>query len=630
MCGIAGILGPDDPVRVDKVNAMVAAIAHRGPDARVTKSYPGAALGHARLTIIDVSERALQPMMDQSGRYIVVFNGEIYNYKELRHELSDRCQFMTTSDTEVLLNAFVTWGEGCLDHIIGMFAFCIYDQRNRQAFFARDRFGQKPLFFYEDSKDLYFSSEIKGLFAAGAVRKANKSAWAQYMAHARVDEGADTFFDGIWQLRPGESAWYSPGQQLKTRQYYKLEDHIEHKKISFEEASADVRDLMVDAVSIHMRSDVPVGISLSGGLDSSAILSCLQLGNGIPEHLACFSVEYGKDQTERPWIDAAAQWFGLKSIYGTFSREKFHASMKRAIWHQEAPIGGLPNSGLEEVAKAARTNGVSVLQDGTGLDEAFGGYRNHQNLYLGLLLQEGSPMADQAVAEYAKNWGVDENTALQAGLAELKRSGTAIDGSVPTRPDFLMPEYCERIEDWRTPSYGDLDPLRNSLVHYLQSSKIPRNMRMKDRATMAFGIELRLPFLDHRLVEYALSLPAEYYFKHGWSKSIVREALSGSMDDAVRLAPKRSIQAPQELWLRTDPMQTYIRELLSSASFASRGIVDPHMAIKAYEAFCIHGAENSFFVWQWINMEEWFRTFIDNDPITMPHPACAEVSGLVH
>ncbi len=630
MCGIVGILGSDDPSTRETVAAMVSAIAHRGPNVRQVKACRNGVLGHARLSIIDLDERAGQPMESTDGRHIIVFNGEIYNYKEIRAELWGVYPFKTTSDTEVLLAAFCHWGEDCLGRLNGMFAFCIYDQIERRAFFARDRFGQKPLFFTERDGAFLFASEAKGLLAAGVKAQPNKKSWARYLAKASFDDNADTFFDGIFQMRPGECGTHVSGKGLSRRRYYNVAEHVRPQNISVEDAAERTRAMMVDAVRLHMRSDVPVGISLSGGLDSSAILSCLALGDGIPEDLSCFSMEYGSDLSERPWIDAAAGPYGLKSTYGTFSREKFQASLSRTMWHQEAPIGGLPNCALEEVSRAARSAGVRVLQDGTGLDEAFAGYRNHHNLYLGMLLEEDSPQVDDAVREYAANWGVDIESAVTAANAERSSSGSAIDGSTPVRHDLLTDECLflgmrDCIEEETS-----LGPLRHALADYLQVRKIPRNMRMKDRATMAFGIELRLPFLDHRLVELALSFPTEYYFLHGRSKSILREAMSGAMDDSVRLAAKRSIQAPQELWLRSAPMKPYIEDLLQSDSFAERGLVDPGKAQTAYADFCEKGATNSLFVWQWVNMEEWFRTFVDCDSIASPYPACAEVSGLAH
>ena len=625
MCGIVGIVGSAGPNASICIQTMISSIAHRGPNGQKWLVLPDAAFGHARLSIIDLDERANQPMTSANGQYVIVFNGEIYNYKELKRELSTDYCFTTTSDTEVLLAAWCKWGEGCLRKLNGMFAFCIYDLKTSIAFLARDRFGQKPLFFTETEGCLFFASEIKAILSTGYHVRPNLNSWSRYLAHACFDDDENTFFEGIYQLRPGEYATYRDKGSLKRTTYYQIVDHIQPPPNSLRTATETVRDLMVDSVRIHMRADVPVGISLSGGLDSSAILSCLSLGSGVPNDLYCFSMEYGNDFSERPWIDATTNQFGLKSQYGVFTKEKFLASIRHTMWHQEAPIGGLPNCALEEIGRMAWQQSVPVIQDGTGLDEAFGGYQNHHNLYVALLLESNDPAALEALEAYARNWEVTSEMAKIAAVNERYGSGTAIDGTYPGRLDLLTPQTLAHAGERPNPDSPLDDPLKNTFIDYLQKRKIPRNMRMKDRATMAFGRELRLPFLDHRLVEYALSLPNDYYFLNGQSKSIVREAFSGTMDNGVRLASKRSLQAPQGAWIASNPMKSYVQEILSSESFSDRGFVDATRASDAYSDFCRQNTNNSLFIWQWINLEEWFRTFVDRDAIAEPSPACPEI-----
>jgi asparagine synthase (glutamine-hydrolysing) len=257
------------------------------------------------------------------------------------------------------------------------------------------------------------------------------------------------------------------------------------------------------------------------------------------------------------------------------------------------------------------------MQDGSGLDEAFGGYQNHHNIYIAELFKNGSYKAKKALQEYANNWGMDINSARFSVDSELKHNITSIDGTVPVRPDLLRPDFLSahsiQLHSKRFESTGDA--VRDAFIDYLQVSKIPRNMRMKDRTSMAFGIELRVPFLDHHLVEYALNLPPSFHFHQGYSKSVVRKALTGAMDEAVRLAPKRSIQAPQGLWLMQEPMRSYVENLINSESFADRGVFDVKKVKSSFEEFCSGKYDNSFFVWQWINLEEWFRIFIDNNSV---------------
>ncbi|MBM3521123.1 MAG: asparagine synthase, partial [Alphaproteobacteria bacterium] len=433
----------------------------------------------------------------------------------------------------------------------------------------------------------------------------------------------DTYFEGITQLLPGEWARFAPGKPLQRRRWYQVAERVAPRACECEEAAAAVRELLVDAARLHMRADVPVGVSLSGGLDSSTLLASLDLAGELSPRLGCVSVDFGGDLTERPWMEAAARHHGLGTRILPYSPEEFRAHIVPMIWHLEGPIGGLMNCALASVMAEARREGMVVIQDGTGLDEALGGYRNHHNLYLGLAIRAGGPAAERAVSDYCANWGVTPDQARQAGLAALEHSVTAIDGTIPVRPELLAPEFVAAWGAPLAPEPATGDPLRDVLASYLQVQKIPRNTRMKDRLSMAYSLELRLPFLDHRLVEYGLSLPPELMFLHGRTKSIVREALKGAMDDEVRLAAKRSIQAPQGAWLMKEPMRSYVRSLIDSESFAARGMFDPDKCRIAFERFCTGADANSFFVWQWINVEEWFRVFIDDDPVVRRRPLCA-------
>jgi len=617
MCGIAGILGAGDlDIASIQVEAMTRVLAHRGPDGRKVSVFPGAALGHCRLSIIDLSERAAQPMLTADGRHVIVFNGEIYNYLELRRELLATYDFRSDSDTEVLLAAWRRWDQDCLARINGMFAFCIYDTIERSAFFARDRFGQKPLFFAQRESQLVFGSEVKALLSAGIKAHPDHAVWARYLTTASYDDTAETFFAGITQLLPGECATYSVASGLKRRHYYHLSEHYRQQSLTEDQAADQVRELMVDACRLHMRADVPVGVMLSGGLDSAALLASLDLADVLNSDVKCFSVDFGPDLTEGAWIESAARHHGLSWEIDSYSPGDFAATIRPMMWHQEAPIGGLMNCAFNSVMKAAQGQGYPVLQAGVGPDEAFGGYRNHHNLYLGLALKSGSPEVEQRLAEYARNWGVSPAAARRAAEIEISCSHTAIDGTVAVRPEALS-HAVNTARLLPAAALGTIgDPLRDSQLHYLQGSKIPRNTRMLDRLSMAYGIEIRLPFLDHRLVELGFGLSPNLYFLEGRSKGVIRSALKGAMDDDVRLATKRSIQAPQGQWLRREPMASYIDKLIGSESFASRNLFDVVVCKALFARFKAGEFDNSFFVWQWINVEEWFRVFVDGEPIT--------------
>lgn len=620
MCGIAGIIGNVNPVDRTRVSRMNAIQQHRGPDGRGLTALDGAVLGHVRLAIIDLSERGAQPMTSADGRHVLTFNGEIYNYKEIRPELeAGGYVFRSDSDTEVLLAAWQRWGDACLERLNGMFAFCIYDTATRTAYFARDRFGQKPVYIAVQGQRLYFASEVKALLAAGVAARPDADIWGRYLTTGSYDDTARTYFAGIEQLLPGECASFSVEKGLKRWFYYRLSERFAPSHQSLDEAASAVREVMTDACRIHMRADVPIGIMLSGGLDSASMLAALEHGGALHAGVKCYSTDFGNSLTERPWIEAAASHHHLPWRIDSFTPEDFRRSLLPMMWQFEGPIGGLMSCALTTVMDAAHAEGVKVLQDGTGPDEAFGGYRNHHNLYLALLLQTHAPNAAQAVAEYARNWGVTEEAARRAAELELDRGYTSIDGTVPVRPDLLSKAVTEAALMPAAPLGSTGNALRDSLLHYLQGSKVPRNTRMLDRLSMAYSIELRLPLLDHRLVELGFNMPTDYYFLEGRSKGIIRRAFEGLMDDAVRLATKRSIQAPQAQWLRHPALVPYVEEILNSDSFASRGMIDVAKAKAAFARFRGGEGDNSFFVWQWINLEEWHRQFIDADPIVERH-----------
>ena len=613
MCGIAGIVGNVTKSDINIVQSMNDIQSYRGPDNDKVSFYDGAVVGHRRLSIIDLDNRSSQPMESNDGRYIIVFNGEIYNYKELKVELSPHYNFQTRSDTEVLLAAYSIWGKKCLLKLIGMFAFCIYDIKKEEAFIARDYFGQKPLFFTENDKRLIFASEIKAILKTGMKPNPNYNTWARYLVSASYDDDNSTFFKNIFQLLPGEFATWTMNRGLQKNHYYNLGDEIVKNKVDIEQASQATRTLLIDSVKLHMRSDVPVGLALSGGLDSSTMLACLDFSGELNQKLNCLSFKFEEAFSEQEWIDVAASYHGLISRYEVYKKNDYLNDIKPLTWHLEAPIGGLATCALAKLMSRAGKMGLKVMQDGTGLDEAFGGYRNHHNLFLGEMLQKRNLHVKKYIKEYSDFWKVTEKVAEKAAKDALNNKLTAIDGTVPVRIDLINNDFKNKYNVEINDYVSTGSKLYDGFIDYLQKRKIPRNTRMKDRVSMAYSIELRLPFLEHNLINYALSLPEQIHYYKGRTKSVIREAMKGLMDENVRIAPKRSIQAPQGEWLRKEPMRSYVIDLINSETFADRNIFNVNKVITAYDEFCEGKYNNSFFVWQWINMEEWFRTFIDND-----------------
>ncbi len=616
MCGIAGIISQNIELngKTPVIKEMIDLLSHRGPDFSNYKIYSNAILGHSRLSIIDLSNNASQPFESNGESYSIVFNGEIYNYLELKKELSQKYNFKTSSDTEVLLAAYIVWGESCLDKLNGMFSFCIYNLKTKSSFFARDRFGQKPFFYSLVGKTLIFSSEIKPILSAGIEAKPNLKNIHQYLTKSLYDHNNETFFENIFQLLPGECATFDSDSILKIKKYYDLSNcYGRLKTLSEGDTIERLNEMLLNMGQIHMRSDVPIGVSLSGGLDSSALLSIFKLSNNLNGSQKCFSVDFGNDLSEKKWMKSAADFYNLPIEIYTYTNHEFLNYLSKMMWHQEAPIGGLLNSALERVMFMARSNNIKVIQDGCGIDEGYAGYRNFHNIYVGTKIKNNEPDYENAISDYSKVWNISKKETIDICLKELDSTTSAIDGTTPERTELLNKDFINLFESQDNEILSGKN-LYDEQVKYLQNTKIPRGVRMKDRISMAHGIELRCPFLDHRFIEFGLSINQKLYFKNGYSKYIIRKSLEGIMDNNVLYAPKRSINAPQGSWFTKSPMKEFINDMIGSVSFDKRGLFDTK---KVKREFSLHNKElfpNSFFIWQWINIELWFQTFIDNNP----------------
>ncbi len=575
MCGIAGLFGQDwTPAQLDR---MVRAQAHRGPDGRGTYCSPSrlAGLGHTRLSVIDLSERGSQPMSDPSGCFRIVLNGEIYNYLELREELSTRYTFTTRTDTEVLLAAYIEWGADCLHRLLGMFAFAIWDETGHQLFAARDRFGVKPLYFTRrPAGGLWLGSEIKALAAAGAERQPDEIAWATYFASGNYDYGYRTFWKGIERLPGGCSLRWSPWKGLAIQTWYDpaaiaLEQGREERP--WTEVADALGELLRDSIRLRFRADVAVGVCLSGGLDSSLLLA---LSREIPgaSPLQAYTFLCGDPKyDEKPWVEAMLEHDRDSSNFALLTPSEapdLAAAMTRA---QDEPFGGLPTLGMGKVHQLAREHGVTVLLDGNGLDEAWAGYDYYRS-------------ADQ----------------LDPSVGPVQGSA-----SPTTRPDCLEQDFA-RLAERFVPSNPFGNPVLDLQYRDLCWLKIPRALRFADRASMLYSRELRDPFLDHRIVELGLRQPPENRIREGSGKWLVRQLARGFLPEPVLEAPKRPVQTPQREWLR-GPLKTWVRDHLASDSFSHRGWMDMKSAHLAVDRFFQGEGDNSFFLWQWLSLELWSR-----------------------
>jgi asparagine synthase (glutamine-hydrolysing) len=552
------------------VEAMVTCQRHRGPDAEgiYIDEGGGAVLGHNRLSIIDLSADGNQPMRSANGRYTIVFNGEIYNYLELHAELRGY-PFRSRTDTEVLLAAYERWGEACLDRCIGMFAFLIWDAEERRVFAARDRFGVKPLYYATRSDGtLFAASEVRALLKAGVSGRPDAVAWSDYLTYGLSDHSERTFWENVRSLPPGHSMSWRKGR-MQIRCWYDLAAHIDQefdcRLLAWVEE--EYVALLLESVRLRFRSDVPVGINLSGGLDSSTLLGLVQAIDGVDSQVQVFTyITCDSRYDELPWVYQMLAQTHHPCVVCPLTPAEIPRLADAVMQHESGPFGGLPTLAYGKVFEAARERGVKVLLDGQGMDEQWAGYDYYANL-----TQADGPALVQ---------GTKQRT---------------------VRPEFLLPEFGALAEPVEQPCPFS-DALRNRQYRDTRFAKIPRALRFNDHVSMRSSVELREPFLDHRLFELAFRQPVDRKILNGTSKWLLRKIAARLLPGELAGTPKRPVQTPQREWLR-GPLSEWGTDCIEAALSGFGGLWLNASAVRAeWRRYCEEGEDNSFFVWQWISL----------------------------
>lgn len=568
MCGVAGIFGPS--WERSALEAMVASQRHRGPDARGTwvGDEGRVGLGVDRLSIVDLSPAVPQPLPSADGTSWIAFNGEIYNHLELRRELADY-PYATQTDTEVVLAAYERWGERCLDRLVGMFAFLLWDGRRRRLLAVRDRLGVKPLYYGRVGAALVVASEIKALHAAGLPARPDEVTWATYLGQGSHDESERTFWDGVRAIPAGGVLeWRDDG--LAHRRWYDLAERVgkDLDDRPAETVEDEYLDLLTESVALRFRSDVPVGVNLSGGLDSAILLELVHRTHGdAAGAVAAFTFTTGDPRyDELPWVERMLDHTHLPSVVSQLDPGDVPALAASVQAHEDEPFGGLPTLAYAKLFERAGAAGAKVLLDGNGMDEQWAGY----DYYATAGRQETAPVVQGA-------------------------------GARPLRPQCLEPGFREVARPFDSPTpFGD--PLRDLQYRDLCRTKIPRVLRFNDRISMRASVELREPFLDHRLVELALRQPAERKIRAGTHKWLLRRVGARLIPEALAGAPKRPVQTPQREWL-AGPLADWAEGRIERAIGAfGGGWLDPVAVRREWRSYREEGAENSFFVWQWISL----------------------------
>lgn len=563
MCGIFGLVTKIGPVDAEQVGRLTDLVAHRGPDGRGIRVSGNVGLGHRRLAIIDLSEDGAQPMRDKRYPIWITYNGEIYNYLELRAELQALgFVFHTASDTEVLLAAYVCWGEKCLDKFNGMWSFAIHDERDNTLFCARDRFGVKPFYYVDSPTEFAFGSEIRQLLPLVERRIAEDDLVSDFLVCGLTDHTNRTFFKGIEKLPPGH--WLrvdvSTGQ-IDVARYYLLSP--EPTKANDSDASHSLRILLDDATRLRLRSDVRVGTCLSGGLDSSTVATLAAKRYTLNSNEAFFAItavsQQASNNEERYAADVATK-SGLNWLCTEPTYDEFASTAEILLDVQEEPFAGPSIMMQYEVMKTARSNGVIVLLDGQGGDETLLGYHRYYAAWL----------LDHLKRDGVRGFLSAFRAAMQAGISPRKLIMYLLGaGSAGIRSTFYRWRYsflknAELPESLRRFARATRDAPAMQVLEITETN-LPMLLRFEDKNSMRFGIETRLPFLDYRFVEFALGLSTRVKLNKGWTKWPLRAAAKDLLPASICWRKdKIGFEAPDQLWLNRHSPVMYAKVINSA------------------------------------------------------------------
>lgn len=627
MCGICGKLNFDsgEPVDADLLRRMRDLVVHRGPDGAGEYLSGPVGLGHRRLSIIDLNTGA-QPMSNEDGTVWVVYNGEIYNYAELKASLEAKGhRFRSTTDTEVIVHLYEDLGEDCVSRFRGMFAFALWDERRQVLMLARDRVGIKPLYYAATQRALLFGSEIKSILADESVsRTINLKAIDRFLTYYYLP-GDETLFEGIYKLEPGHYMTVHNGR-ISVKQYWDLAFPRESPWKNFDEAIEALQELLCGTVKDHMISDVPVGVLLSGGVDSTGILRYAVEQTDKPIHTFTIGFSGADFADERPYARIAADMYGTQHHEITMTSADFGDFLPKYVWHMEEPVCEPPAVALYFVSRLARSESVKVLLSGEGGDEAFGGYQNYRNLVILEKLKQAFGKAKGLLGLGFKLAGKTgwKNIGRYEYLMDpsleqyyLSRTSTPFAAFNTLKRDLYTADFAEacsaQVSDFPTRKYFEKvngQSILNRMLYVDTKTWLPDDLLVKaDKMTMATSVELRVPLLDYRVLEFAAALPQDYKVR-GWElKRILKAALKESVPPAILHRKKTGFPVPYDIWLKRD-LRKLVLDTLSSPSCTSRGYFRQDSIDQLLSA-SYHDNERAGEVFSLLSLELWHRGFVD-------------------
>jgi len=646
MCGITGVLKFEKGAQVAPalLCRMCAAMVHRGPDDEGIFTQGRVGLGMRRLSIVDL-KRGHQPISNEDGTVWVVFNGEIYNHASLREQLIARGhRFSTYSDTEAIVHLYEEYGRDCLQYLQGMFAFAIWDSRRRCLFVARDRLGIKPLYYHLSADSLLFGSEIKVLLAHPEVRpEFNRAVLPEYLAFGYLS-GPETFYAGIRKLMPGYWLEINEHGELRIEQYWDLRADDEEGRRSESNYVQRYRELLEESVSSHLMSDVPVGVFLSGGLDSSAVAALMTRARGSP--IETFSVGFSEHAySELPYARRVAQH--LNSIHHevVVSQDAFFEALPKLIWHEDEPIAWPSSVALYFVAQLAQKH-VKVVLTGEGSDETLAGYNRYaftlrnvagDGIYRRLLpaaiqgrirrFISDSPLIDAGLrrklshsflARDGQSWETFYFDNFFSAFAESEQHGLLHEDLAA---EFAAGSaYCHVLDYWKSSS-GEM--LQRLLYTDIKTYLVELLMK-QDNMSMAASIESRVPFLDHKLVEFAAQMPTHIQIKGLTGKNVLKKAMQGLLPDSIVYRKKMGFPTPWSNWL-TGPQLNVIENILSEPRSRDRRLFKPAVIERLFAEHRSRYRDNADRIWRLLNLELWHRACLE-DSMDCVAPSTSEVN----
>jgi asparagine synthase (glutamine-hydrolysing) len=621
MCGIAGILSlnPQKIVPPERLERMLQTIFHRGPDEDGRLVDRELAMGMRRLSIIDLAD-GKQPIFDESGRFGIVFNGEIYNYRELRNDLLARGHTLKThSDTEVIVHLYEECGAACVEHLRGMFGFAIWDNARRELFIARDRMGIKPLYYAQCGGDLVFGSEIKAILEHPAMSPSmDLEALSLYLSLKYVP-APRTLFSGIHSLPPGHSMRIANGK-IEIKRYWDISFEKPERALTEQEYSDQLLELLRESVRLHLRSDVPFGAFLSGGVDSSTIVALMS--EELRSPVKTFSVGFGGEgvQDELPYAQQVADKFGCEHHTLKITSEDFLGYAEDVLWHLDQPIADQATVATHMVAKLARQH-VKMVLTGEGGDELFAGYARYSGeRYSNLFSKLPSGVARLLRAATATLPGLRRGK-IAMGAWTIRDEATRFANWFPMFGDDakqqLLKGQSDSIRAGAASAFSDHlancnanTPLDRML--YADSKLwLPDYLLLRgDKLTMANSLEARVPLLDHKLVEFAAKLPETMKLRGGQRKYLLKQVARRLLPKEIIDRKKQGFPIPIEKWLRKEA-QPMMQDLLSAATLKHRGLFNAAFVERMIREHVSGYADHSTKLWGLMSVEMWTRKFID-------------------